>query len=307
MSYQEVTLPSKGDGYPLALRIYAADRPRAVVKIIHGMEEYQDRYEPFAEFLRDAGYTVVTADLRGHGKSAPVLSHIADRDGHLRLLEDEETILEEISKRWTGVPVILHGQSMGSIIARVFLQKRSRAFRKVVLSGYPKPNDAAGAAATMTELLAAFKGAKGYSRLLDGMILEPFSKAVPDAKTPQDWLSYNPENVRRYIGDPLCGARFTLGSYNALLRLIQLMDRPDKYEDVREDLPILLISGADDPCTGGRKGREDSADRLRKAGFRELEIVLLEGMRHEILNETGHEETFRRILEFLEKPSDNPA
>ena len=298
MNRQEMTLRAR-DGYELALRIYEADEPKAVVKCIHGMEEYQDRYEPFAEYLQQAGYTVVTADLRGHGKNAPVLSHIADRDGHLRLLEDEETILDEIHERWAGVPVILFAHSMGTIIARVLLQKWSRNFHKVVLSGYPNPNPAAGAGLMLAGLLSSFKGANGYSRLVDGMVLGPFSKAVPDAKTPQDWLSVNPENVERYREDPLCGARFTLGSYSALFSLMKLMGDAGKYEEVWKELPFLLISGKEDPCTGGEKGRADSEKVLRKAGFRELEIVTLDGMRHEILNETGKEEVYARILAFI--------
>ena len=298
MSYQETILTAK-DGYELALRIYEADEPRAVVKCIHGMEEYQERYEPFAEFLQAGGYTVVTADLRGHGKNAPMLSHIADSDGHLRLLEDEETILADIHQRWAGVPVILFGHSMGTIIARVVLQKWSRDFHKVVLSGYPNPNSAAGAGILLTGLLSSFKGAKGYSGLVDGMVLGPFSKAIPDARTPQDWLSFNTENVERYREDPLCGARFTLGSYDALFNLIKLMGDAGKYEEVWKELPILLISGKEDPCTGGEKGRADSEAVLRKAGFRELEVVTLDGMRHEILNETGREEVFERILSFM--------
>lgn len=300
MSPREKTLASK-DGYLLSLRIYETETPKAVVKCIHGMEEYQGRYQDFAEYLQTAGYTVVTADLRGHGENAPILSHIADGDGHLRLLEDEETILNEIHERWPGVPVILFGFSMGSIIARVFLQKYSREFHKAVLAGYPRPNEAAGAGILLTILLSSVRGSKGYSKLVDGMALGPFIKAVPDAKTPHDWLSYNPENVRRYIRDPLCGARFTLGSYNALFSLIRMMDSPDRYEEVWKELPILMISGKDDPCTGGEKGRADSEDRLRRAGFRELEIVTVEGMRHEILNETGREKVFRRILDFMDK------
>lgn len=300
MSYRIQTLTSR-DGYELSLRFYEADAPKAVVKFIHGMEEYQDRYESFAEYLREAGYTVVTADLRGHGKNAPVLSHIADKEGHLRLLEDEEVILDEIHGRWPGMPVILFGHSMGTIIARVFLQKHSEEFHKVVLSGYPNPNGAAGAGIVLTEMIAAVKGGKGYSKMVDGMVLGPFAKAVPNAVTPQDWLSVNRENVQRYIADPLCGVRFTLGSYNALFHLIRMMDSPENYEEVRKDLPILLISGKEDPCTGGEKGRGDSENRLRRAGFRNLEIVTLDGMRHEILNENGREDVYLRILDFIEK------
>ena len=300
MSHQEKLLASK-DGYQLALRIYDTGTPKAVVKCIHGMEEYQDRYAFFAEFLQEAGYTVVTADLRGHGANALRLSHIADRDGHLRLLEDEEAILNFIHERWPGVPVVLFGHSMGTIIARVFLQKFSREFHKVVLSGYPNPNGAAGAGIALTEVLSSVKGADGYSKLVDGMVLGPFSKAVPNARTPQDWLSVNPENVRRYIADPLCGVRFTLGSYNTLFHLIRMMDSPELYEEVWKELPILMISGADDPCTGGEKGRADSENRLRRAGFRDLEIVTLSGMRHEILNESAREDVCRIILEFIGK------
>ena len=196
--------------------------------------------------------------------------------------------------------MILFAHSMGTIIARVFLQKHSRDFEKVVLSGYPNPNGAAGAGIRLTELISSFKGAKGYSKLVDGMVLGPFSKAVPDAKTPVDWLSVDETNVKKYIADPLCGARFTLGSYNALFQLIRLMNEPEKYENVRKDLPILMISGADDPCTGGEKGRADSVDRLKRAGFREPEVITIDGMRHEILNEEKREEVYRMILEFIQ-------
>ena len=300
MSYQELTMLSR-DGYKLAARVYESNEPKAVVKCIHGMEEHQDRYRPFAEYLQEAGYTVITADLRGHGPTAPRLCHIADRDGHLRLLEDEEVQLEEIHRRWAGVPVILFAHSMGTIIARVFLQKWSREFHKAVLSGYPNPNSAAGAGIVLTDLISSMKGTKGYSKMVDGMVLGPFGKAVPDAKTPQDWLSVNPENVQRYREDPLCGARFTLGSYNTLFHLIRQMADPGLYEEVWKELPILMISGREDPCTGGEKGRTDSEAVLRKAGFREIEIMTLDGMRHEILNETGREEVFRKIREFMDK------
>ena len=297
-AYQEVTLASK-DGYGLALRVYDTAEPKAVVKAIHGMEEHQGRYQAFAEFLQADGYTVVTADMRGHGKTAPAVSHIAERNGHLRLLEDEEVILDYIHEHLPGVPVDLFAHSMGTIIARAFLQKKSREFRKVVLSGYPNPNSAARAGIVLTDVLSAFKGGKKHSKLVDDMVLGPFSKAIPDAKNPLEWLSCIPENVKRYEEDPLCGVPFTLGSYNALFHLISMMDTPSQYEEVSKQLPILLISGRDDPCTGGEKGRSDSVRRLQEAGFREIRVETIDGMRHEILNEAANEKVFSIILDYL--------
>lgn len=299
MNYEEITVKSR-DGYELDVRVYDTPSPRAAVKFIHGMEEHQDRYVPFASFLRDSGYAVITSDMRGHGKKAPLLSHIADRDGDRLLIEDEEAVLSLIRGRYPDVPVFLFAHSMGTIIARRLLQTRSGDFSKAALSGYPNPNPAAGAGIALCGIAGTFRGRKGHSALLDSMVLGGFSKAVPNAETPLDWLSFDRDNVRRYSEDPLCGVPFTIGSYDALMRLIRDIGNPALYRDVNTALPILLISGIDDPCTGGEKGRQASLDVLRRAGFACIDTVTLDGMRHEILNESAKDQVFSRILSFFE-------
>ena len=299
VSFEQITVRS-GDGYKLSVHVFDIPEPRAVIRFIHGMEEHQDRYIPFASFLRENGYAVVTADMRGHGKTAPNLCHIADREGDRLLTEDEEALLSYVQQRWKGKPVYLFAHSMGTIIARKLLQTKSGAFAGAALSGYPNPQAAAKAGILLAGCLSAVKGKKGHSRLVDGMVLGGFAKAVKDASSPLDWLSVNRENVRKYSEDPLCGVPFTLGSYDALFRLLSDIDRPENYRDVKEDLPILLIAGEEDPCTGGEKGRGDSLDRLKRAGFRQIRTENLPGMRHEILNETDHEKVYRMILDFFD-------
>lgn len=299
MSYEEKTIKSR-DGYGLNLHVFDVAEPKAVVMCIHGMEEHKDRYIPFASFLQENGYAVVTADMRGHGARAPLLSHIADRDGARLLLTDEKVILAYIKKLYPETPVVLFGHSMGTIIARKLLQTHSKIFSKTVLSGYPNPQKAARAGALLNGLIMKAKGAKGHSGLIDSMVLGGFAKAVSDAETPLDWLSVNPENVKNYAEDPLCGVPFTLGSYDALFRLLIDIDRPELYREVNEEMPILMIAGSDDPCVGGEQGKADSLDRLTRAGFRNIQVESLQGMRHEILNEEGRDEVCRRILSFLE-------
>ena len=106
--------------------------------------------------------------------------------------------------------------------------------------------------------------------------------------------------MKNYAADPLCGVPFTLGSYDALFRLLIDIDRPELYREVNEEMPILMIAGSDDPCVGGEQGKADSLDRLTRAGFRNIQVESLQGMRHEILNEEGRDEVCRRILSFLE-------
>ena len=300
MSYKEDTLYDKKTNYHLAFREYEVDKPKAVVKCIHGMEEHQARYQGFAEFLQANGYAVITADLRGHGKNAPKLSHIADKRGDKLLIADEELFLNYIKEKYKDVPIVLFGHSMGTIIARRVLANHSQEIYKVLLSGYPDPKAIGGIGAALSAIIGLFKKRTGYSKMLTNMVLGPFSKAIPDASSPLDWLSYNKENVENYEKDPLCGEEFTIGSYNALFHMVGDINKAKLYKNVNVNLPIYLISGEDDPCTSGEKGRAASLNVLTKAGFKDIKVTTLEHMRHEILNETEKEKVQQLILDFLE-------
>lgn len=298
MSYEEIIIPSR-DLYPLSVKIYEATNPKAIVKITHGMEEHQGRYEEFATKLVESGFTVVTADMRGHGKSAQILSHIADKNGHKLLIQDEQVLREYIENRYSGLPIYWFAHSMGTIIARNVLQKDSKKYAKVVLSGYPNYQPIAVVAIMLSAIARIFKGPKGYSSLLNNAALGPFVKAVPNAKTSLDWLSYNEKNVQNYIKDPLCGEEFTIGSFNALFHLTSSLGALGAYKNVNKELPFLLISGEDDPCTGGQKGRESSLKILLDAGFANIKVSVLEKNRHEILNEDSKDKTIKEIINFL--------
>ena len=57
------------DEYNLDVHIFEVENPRAVIQVIHGMEEHQERYEDIIKVLNKKGFLVVSSDMRGHGKS----------------------------------------------------------------------------------------------------------------------------------------------------------------------------------------------------------------------------------------------
>ena len=63
-------------------------------------------------------------------------------------------------------------------------------------------------------------------------------------------------------------------------------------------LPILLVSGAEDPVGNYGEGVRVVWEKLQKAGA-DVQIKLYMDCRHEILNDTCREETIRDILAFL--------
>jgi len=289
------------DLYSLDVHVFLCDNPKGVIKIIHGMEEHQNRYIEFAQYLQENGFIVVTADLRGHGRTAPKLSHISNKFGEKLLIRDEECIIKYINDRFPGLPITILGHSMGAIIARVLLQNNSQKFNKVILTGYPNYNKATPAAIVLAKLIQAFKGPDSYSKTLTNASLGAYSKAIANHKTNLDWLSYNEDNVDSYIKDPLCGEEFTISSYLALFKLVKSMHQQTKFINVNKTLPILLASGIDDPCTGGNEGRKDSLDILRKSGFVNITEKIFDNMRHEILNENDRQNVYHYLLNFLNK------
>lgn len=300
MAKSELTLKSV-DGYELSLAVFEAKNPKAVIQFIHGMEEYKERYDAFAEYLCSKGYTCVTSDLRGHGKSAPLLSHISNKKGDKLIISDQKEIRKYIKKTYKDLPLYLFGHSMGTIISRVLMQTDGTKYAKVALSGYVNPNPIAGVGNALTKCVKLFKGSKGHSKLINGLAVGAFNKTIENPRTPLDWLSYNEENVDKYIADPLCGVEFTLGSFDALMSLLSKMGKARKYKSVKEDTPILLIAGKDDPCTGFDKGRASSKALLEKVGYKNVEVVTLDNMRHEILNEKENQKVYEELLKFFEK------
>lgn len=300
MSKEEIMI-SGAENYQLALTVYTASHPKASIIFIHGMEEHQGRYEPFATYLQQRGYNVITSDLRGHGKNAPLLSHIANRKGEKLIIEDQKIITKYVKDTFKDVPVMIFAHSMGTIITRVLLQSDSKEYVKVALSGYVNPNPVAGVAVCLGNIIKCFKGPKGHSKLLTSLALGAFSKSIKDKKTPLDWLSFNENNVQNYINDPLCGVEFTCGSYSTLFHLLSKMGKARKYKNVNEEMPVLLISGVDDPCTGFDKGRAASKKLMDKVGFKDVSIITYDHMRHEILNEDDNEKVYQDIFNFFDK------
>ncbi|MCI8387663.1 MAG: alpha/beta hydrolase [Clostridiales bacterium] len=285
----------------LSLRIYTAESPVAVVQIAHGMEEHQGRYSDFAEYLTTRGFTVVTADMRGHGETvAPSeLGWFADRDGWKLLVADQLAIRDFISERFPDLPVYLFAHSMGTIISRVVLESASKRYDKVVLSGFPCYQTGTEFGIFLARTISAIRGSRHKSKLLQTLSTGMFNRAIESPATDFDWVCKTPESVQKFIDDPLCGFGFTSSALGDLFKLVSLMHDPKKYVDVNVALPFLMVSGAEDPCTGGEKGRADSIGVLRRAGFSEIKEIAYPDMRHEILNEREHMKVYEDIANFL--------
>lgn len=289
------------DGYRLDLHIFEAEEARAAVQIVHGMEEHQERYEAFAMFLKEHGFTVVSSDMRGHGAGAETLGYFKDREGYAELVEDQGAVTAFIKKSFPGLPVYLFAHSMGTITTRVLLQRDSANYDKVVLSGYPNYQRGTRFGILLADTIRALRGPKYKSALLRSLSVGSFNRSIQNPKTDCDWICRNEETVRAYIADPYCGFGFTCSAFSDLFHLVAMMHRPERYENVNRELPLLLLRGEDDPCAGGDQGAADSRRVLAGAGFRRIRFIDYPRMRHEILAEADHQKVYDDILRFYQE------
>ena len=298
---RQFTLQSKADGLNLAVCAVVPDddRPVGLVQFAHGMAEHKERYIPFMEFLADHGYACVINDHRGHGgsvKSKDDLGHFY-AGGAKALVDDLHQITLYFSQQYPGRKLFLLGHSMGSLAVRSYRRSYDGDIDGLIVSGSPGQNPYAGVGLALNRLLTLFKGERYVSKLFISMATGGFSKAFPDPNTANAWLSVNPENVRAYDADPLCGFPFTLNGYKALLTLMQ--EAYDATPAGHPDMPVHFVSGEFDPCAPDKKGFDAAVQRMKEVGYRNVTGKMYPGMRHEILNETDRSVVYNDLLNVL--------
>lgn len=291
------------DGTPLHVYRWSPDGdPVAIVQIAHGMAEHAGRYERFAKALTDAGYVVYAEDHRGHGVTSETTGsgYLADGDGFDTVAEDFVSVFDVASDEHPGLPRVLFGHSMGSMLARHFATRHSGDISALVLSGTAGDPGLLGRAGKVVATAEAkLRGKRTPSPLMNRLVFGEYNKAFKPNRTDFDWLSRDNAEVDAYVADPHCGKVFSSGFYADLLSGLERINSEEHVASVRKDLPILLISGDQDPVGANGKGVEAVGAQYEKLGVTDVTVILYPGARHELLNEINRDEVTEGILSWL--------
>ena len=286
-------------GGSLAYRIYEPEGEiRAVVQVSHGMCEYIGRYEEYAEHLCAQGIVLAGNDHPGHGESAASaddFGYFGEKNGIDLALEGLKTMSELLLCRYADKPLILLGHSMGSFLCRIYITKYAENLAGAIVMGTGGPGAPTGAGIALANIIAGLRGDRHRSRLLRSIQQAGYLKRCGKDADRTDWLSRDRAIVEKYNNDEYCNYIFTVSGYRDLFRMLEAVSFEDWATRVPTDLPILLISGEDDPVGGYGKGVCAVAGALMGAGARRLRTVLIPGARHEVLGETDRAETFALI------------
>ena len=279
---QENTITvATADGIELQTFRWAPEgSPRAVVQVQHGLAEHAARYRRFGQALTGAGYLVYAPDGRGSGRTAAGRYGQWGPDGWPGWVDDLARLNARIRQDNPGLKVALFGHSMGSFASQQYVLDHSGDIDALVLSG-------------TTEV-------SGLAAMLDSD--EPADLSAFNApfenRTGYEWLSRDESEVDAYVADEACG--FAAPKLTGIATLAQAAD-PQRLAGIRSDLPILLVSGSDDPLAGGGAAVETVAQRYLDAGVRDVQVRIYPRARHELLNETNRDEVTADVMAFLNR------
>lgn len=279
------------------------ERPRAIVHINHGMAEHAGRYARFAEALAQAGYAAIAQDHRGHGLTTAPDAARGHFGGHgwADVIADAEAVNRTIRERFGRTPIVVFGHSMGAVISLAYALEHSGTIEGAAV--WNVETDYAALSRTFAALLRGeryFKGSDVPSAIAERLTFDAWNKEFAPNRTAFDWLSRDEAEVDAYVADPLCGFPVTVGTWLAVLEGMRFTGSKVALTGLPRDKAVHLLGGRADPCSRHGRAMERLRDRLLAIGATDVTLELLDGARHESLNELDREETTAKFVDWLD-------
>ncbi len=276
---------------------------KGVVQVIHGMAEYAERYEEFARFLTEKGYVVTGEDHLGHGKSVgedKAYGYFCQQDPATVLVRDAHRLKKMTQGMYPGTPYLIAGHSMGSYILRNYICRYGTGIDGAIILGTGMPGSAFMIFAKfMVKIQKVFCGPKHVSRVLDRLTFMGYNGRIQKPETKSDWISTDGQVVKEYMADPACGFVFTVNGFETISELISRIRKEKNLANMPQDLPILMLSGEDDPVGEYGAGVERAYASLVAAGMTKVQKKIYAQERHELLTGIGRQEVMRDIYEWV--------
>lgn len=271
------------DGYGITIkyRIWPAlAEPRGVIALLHGVGEHSGRYAQTAEALAAAGWEVWADDHRGHGETGRQ-QHNGDLSQMGRLgpggltatVAAVEQFLDLARAAHPTLPFVLIGHSWGSLMAQMILNRTPEKFDAVVLTG------------TAYRMLGSMNA---------GDLNAKFKHL---GNTGLEWLSRDPAVAQAFVADPLCTSTPLMKLFG-VADAMRLLGLPAKQ--LAADVPLLIMNGSEDAVGSERSVRKLAQTYITRSGLTDVTVLVYQGARHEVFNETNQAEVRADLLGWLD-------
>lgn len=279
--------------------------PVASLIIAHGIGEHAGRYEELAEVLTKRGIVVYAIDFIGHGysisnKKAPMYF---GENGWDFLVQDLARLNRIVTEKRHTIPCYMLGFSMGSFVVRTAMYEYANSLNVsgVILAG---TGTIAAPVAGMVKMLVASEakkcgGADKISDKVNELAFGNYNKYFQPCKTEFDWLCKSEEGVQQYMNDPLASKFITPGMFSDLLGAIARTSKKNTIKNSKK-LPVLFLSGKEDPVGSFAKGVNKLASLFEEAGF-DVTVAIYENTRHDIFHDNQKVAAMEKVYKWIER------
>jgi len=259
---------------------FLPDAPTRVILGVHGLGEFGGRYHKWAENFVENQWAFYVHDQRGHGKTPGKQGIVSSYD---LFLKDIDCVRRAAAAEHPGLPVFLHGHSMGGNIVLNYILKGFAGDTGADGSSLPPITGAV----VISPWLKAFGQPPRFLikplRVLGGIFPNYTYKARISG------LSRDARHLTDIDPESLLHSRLGL---KIICQIIQAGEYALAHGD-KINLPTLLMSGKADTVVSPA-----AIDALaHKAGTR-IEYKSWD-MYHELHNDIGREDVFLRVKQFI--------
>lgn len=277
---------------------------KGIIQIVHGMGEYIGRYDEMASYLASQGYIVAGNDHLGHGESvkdASEYGYFCDKDSLTVLVRDVHRLKKMMENEYPMLPIYILAHSMGSLIFRNYFCRYKKGFKGVILEGTASHSTLkVKSGQLLVASIALVKGWKYRSKFVMDLFEENPNAKIKHPKYQHDWLSCDEKIVEKYTNDEKCGFVFTLKGLFVIMQAVDNLNKKKYLANMQKDIPVVFLSGSDDPVGGYGKGVNRAAMQMRAAGMQNVQVKLYSGCRHEVHNEIERRKFYEDVLNFIE-------
>ncbi len=271
------------------------EAPRAILQIAHGITEHIGRFEEVARYFTGLGYAVLGNDHLGHGRSMdadrPLPMYFGGRGSWQYVVDDVYACNRWAKEHFPGLPLVLLGFSLGSFAVRCLLAEHPEAAAAAIWAGTGQMKGAEIAIARLiVRLEEARFGDEKDTPLIHKLTMDSYNGKFRPCRTGADWLCADPEAVDAYLADPLTGEGFTVSSFRELLTGMDISRRDATAAKMNRAMPLLMISGREDPVGGFGAHLTMIREQLGRNGMEDVEVRLFEGMRHDVFHGKGSDQ-----------------
>ncbi len=260
------------------------------------MVEHGARYDKFAKFLNSKGYLVVADDHRGHGNTDKTTLGYCDGDMFADTVKDEGFITDYYKQKYPNLKYFVFGFSYGSFLTQSYIGKYGYKIDGVVIGGSNYKKDFQ---VYLGSFVCLFNNKKKPAKLIEKLSFGAYAKNFDEG----EWLSVDKDNNARYHADPYCKFTCSYRFYADFFRGLRKLYTKKYISNLNKNLPILLISGKDDPVGNMGKGVKKLFNFYKnKAKIKHVSLILFPHSRHEFLNEMPEAlKRYEILLDFFNK------